>query len=295
MPILTRDMLTTLLALPKPEVNQWEVVQERVENGLLIRQLEIGSNGIPTLVLSPQETETTNLGILYCHAHGNDYTIGKSELLSGRHALLDPPLGRVLAQLGATVICPDLPGFGDRQSEGPESALTKAKLWNGQTLLGQMIADLLTAHDVLRAMAKPNRTIALGISMGGTLAYLSAALNTQITACAQLNVFANIAPLIASGAHDLHGPYLTIPGLLPHYDIADIAALVAPRPQFLFTGAKDPLTPDAAFTPAFDRLSKAYVESVDNLISLRDEAAAHHETPESRAALLEFVETFSAG
>lgn len=293
MPVLTRDILAALLDLPKPEECQWEVVRERVENGLLIRHLEIGPNGIPTLVLSPPETETTNLGILYCHAHGNDYTIGKSELLRGRPALLDPALGRALAQRGATVICPDLPCFGDRQGDGPESALSKAKLWNGQTLLGQMIADLLTAHDVLCAMARPDRTIALGISMGGTLAYLCAALRAQINACAHLCVFANIAPLIASGAHDLHGAYLTIPGLLPNYDIADLAALVAPRPQFLFTGAQDPLTPDAAFTPAFDRLSKAYVEDIGNLICLRDEAAAHHETPASRTALLKFVESLS--
>ena len=51
---------------------------------------------------------------------------------------------------------------------------------------------------------------------------------------------ADLATLVATGAHDLHGPYLTVPGLLRETSTGAIAGLVAPRPQLICVGAGRP-------------------------------------------------------
>ncbi len=40
--------------------------------------------------------------------------------------------------------------------------------------------------------------------------------------------------------HDLHGIYLTIPGLLEVAGNGEIAGLIAPRPQLICIGDRDP-------------------------------------------------------
>jgi hypothetical protein len=95
----------------------------------------------------------------------------------------------------------------------------------------------------------------MGLSMGATHAYWLAALDERVAAVAHLCAFADMAPLIASGAHDLHGIYMSVPGLLAKGDMGDVAALIAPRPQFIAWGGRDPLTPEAAISPALSRVT----------------------------------------
>lgn len=256
-------------------------------DGVRVMALDFGPAAVPATCLWP--AHACGVGVLYCHAHGNRPEIGSREVIDGRPALSDPPLGLALARAGAVVLCPDMPGFGARQ--GPESALAKAALWRGRTLIGDMVADLEDALAVLFACegVDPMRIAVCGISMGGTLAYLTAALQPGIAACAQMAVFADIGPLVETGAHDLHGPYMTLPGLLSLGDLGDLAGLVAPRPQFVATGAADPLTPDAAYVPALARLRAAYAARPEALTVIRDPSVGHVETREMRAALLGFL------
>ncbi|MEM9222849.1 MAG: dienelactone hydrolase family protein, partial [Pseudomonadota bacterium] len=162
-------------------------------------------------------------------------------------------------------------------------------------LLCDMVADLRLAHRALLELpgVDPTRVSIAGFSMGGTLAYLYAALHTEVAACAQLIVFSDIAPLIATGMHDLHGHYMTIGGLLPDHDMGDISALVAPRRQLICTGEKDPLTPDAGYGAAVERVRCAYAAegALANLKLLRDPHAGHEETREMRSRVLAFLQS----
>ncbi len=288
MPDLTASKLRGLLHLPDPVPATWSEDRIRRQDGVIIKELSLGPRRIPALCLEPECPPTSPRGILYCHAHGNAYGIGKSEVTQGRPALLDP-LGLTLARAGATVLCPDLAGFGDRQKEGTESALAKAALWSGRPLIGQMVGDLFLALEVLNTLVPKTPVATVGISMGGTLAYLVAALREEVAACAQMCVFSDIGPLIGLQSHDLHGPYMTIPGLLPDHDLGEIAALVAPRPHLVITGAQDPLTPPEAYLPAAHTLTEAYKDTKDALWLHRDAEAGHHETPTSRHVLRRFL------
>ena len=286
---LSRTELQRLLGTGPPDDHSYVVDAEHIEDDLRIRHFRCGPAQIPAPSMAPVDCRQDAPAVLYCHAHGHAYGIGKSEILDGRKALQDPPLAKVIARAGWTVFCADMPGFGACQSQGDESALAKSALWYGKTLLGQMVHDQMLVLDVLIDAVRPSQIATVGISMGGTLAYLVAALREDIAATAHLCVFADMAPLITEGAHDLHGPYMTIPGLLGAYDMSAIAALVAPRHQLVATGGADPLTPDSAWSPAITTLANAYRDHPDRLTTIRDMTAGHQETPDMREAVLSFL------
>ncbi|MFA3918810.1 alpha/beta hydrolase family protein [Ruegeria hyattellae] len=227
--------------------------------------------------------------ILYIHAHGNRYDIGAREVLDGRPAL-QGPMGQMLVNKGFAVFCIDLPGFGGR-TDRTESDLTKAALWQGKSLAGQMVGELHAAFDWLIAQdgIDQTRVGAFGISMGATLGYWLAAAEPRVAALAQLCCFADFAELIRSGAHDLHGLYLTIPGLLNVASNGEIAGQIAPRPQFVGIGDQDPLTPAEAVDPALAELRAAYASCPDQLTIFRSKSTGHQETPEMRRAVFEFL------
>ena len=105
----------------------------------------------------------------------------------------------------------------------------------GRSLAGQMLGELASALDWLAAGpgTDPARIGVFGLSMGATLGYWLGAVEPRVAAVAHLCCFADFGPLVASGAHDLHGIYLTVPGLLAMASNGEIAGLIAPRPQFV--------------------------------------------------------------
>lgn len=228
--------------------------------------------------------------ILYAHAHGSQYDIGASELLEGRPALLNAP-GPILARKGYVTLCIEMPTFGERAGV-TESAAAKAALWHGRTLFGQMLGEQAAALTWLASRSDVDaRRIGMnGISMGATLSYFLAAIDTRLNAVAHLCSYADFAALIETGAHDLHGHYLTVPGLLSETSTGEIAGLIAPRPQLICTGLDDPLTPPAAIRRAFAETVTAYEATGERemLTLLEEDGIGHRETQTMREAVLDF-------
>jgi dienelactone hydrolase len=228
--------------------------------------------------------------ILYIHAHGGRYDIGADELLRGRPAL-QGPLGPVLAAMGLVTLAIDMPAFGGRTATG-ESARAKALLWRGRSLAGQMLGEQAAALSWLREQPYVDRSRigVFGISMGATLGYWLAAVDARLCCVAQLCCYADFGRLIETGAHDLHGIYLTIPGLLERASNGEIAGLIAPRPQLIGIGDLDPLTPPGAVDIALSATRAAYRAAgvPDNLVLHREAASGHAESLAMRKAVLDF-------
>ena len=228
--------------------------------------------------------------ILYIHAHGRRYDIGAAELTEGR-AALQGPLGPVFAAMGYVSLCIDLPCFGERADE-TESAAAKALLWRGRSLAGRMLGELASALGWLAARpdVDPARIGAFGISMGATFGYWLAAVDSRIACLVHQCCYADFAAMIDTGAHDRHGIYLTVPGLLDIASNGVIAGLIAPRPQLACIGDLDGLTPPPAVDIALQETRAAYAAAgAANAFTLcREPEFGHQESPGMREETLAF-------
>ena len=251
-------------------------------------RLRIGDEDVRGILTRPVTFEGRLPAILYGHSHGGGYAVGARELLDGREYLVGP-LGPVFARAGYVTLCIDMPIFGDRATVS-ESAAAKSLLWHGKSLFGQMLSDHGAALTYLagRDDVDPSRIGAFGLSMGCVLSYWLAAIDKRIAAVAHLCCFADFRTMIALGAHDGHGIYLTVPGLLKEADGGTIAALIAPRPQLICVGEADHLSPPEAVAKALDELQPAYADQPDMLEVVSEPGVGHQETPSMRAAVFDF-------
>jgi dienelactone hydrolase len=287
MPI-TRARLIELIGFAEPAMTL--IATETVEHAdyavetLRFRLGDAEVRGILTRPLSAGP----HPAILYGHSHGGRYDIGAAELLDGRE-YLQSPLGPVFARAGYVTLSLDMQTFGSRNGV-TESAAAKALLWHGKSLIGQMLSDHAAALTYLAARADVdgNRMGAFGMSMGCTLSYWLAAMDPRLKAVAQLCCFADQRTMIELGAHDGHGIYMTVPGLLAETDAGEISALVAPRPQLVTIGEADKLTPPLAVSRAWAQLEPAYANAPDNLQLISEPGIGHEETPAMRQAVLAF-------
>lgn len=249
-----------------------------------------GALDVPATVVMPHRAPRAV--ILYCHAHGNNFAVGRSELLHGRPALSQPPYGDALPEHGFAAVAIDHLGFGERAAFS-ERILNKRLLWEGRTLWGARVADTLAVYDWIRAQDRFAQLpiITLGVSMGSTMACWAAALEPGIAACVDLCCLAEFDSLVETGADDLHGEYWFVPGLRKHFTAASINALIAPRPHLSCAGRDDPLTPPAGLAAIDAVLSRVYAAaSAPAAWRQRVFACGHVETPEMRREVLTFLD-----
>lgn len=268
------------------------LVDRRVEeaDGYVIEhlRLQIGGTEVRGILTRPAQVDGPLPAILYGHSHGGGYAVGARELLDGREYLVGP-LGPVFARAGYVTLCIDMPVFGERATVS-ENFAAKALLWHGKSLFGEMLSDHAAALTYLasRDDVDAGRIGAFGLSMGCVLSYWLAAIDPRIAAVAHLCCFADFRTMIELGAHDGHGIYLTVPGLLREADGGSIAALIAPRPQLICVGEADHLSPPLAVARAWDELSPAYADAPDMLEKVSEPGIGHQETPRMREAVLRF-------
>lgn len=291
MPI-SSERLRSLIGFAETELRLEESRVETHEDHVVehLRFRLSDGTAVRGLLARPLSSEGARPAILYAHAHGNRHEVGASELTEGRPALLDPP-GPVLAGEGYVTLCIDMPTFGERTG-ATESAAAKAALWQGRTLFGQMLGEQAAALTWLAARpdVDPARIGMTGLSMGATLAYFLAALDTRVAAVAHLCCYADFTTLVETGAHDLHGHYLTMPGLLAETSTGEIAGRIAPRPQLICIGSEDRLTPPLAVERAFRETAAAYSRAAvrGRLALLTETGIGHRETARMRAGVLDF-------
>ncbi|MBX2837620.1 MAG: alpha/beta fold hydrolase [Gammaproteobacteria bacterium] len=246
---------------------------------------------IPAYYIKPPESQSKAPSILYCHAHGNRYDIGKQELLDGRPAL-QSAYAEDLIRSGYGVLCMEMPCFGER-SHLKESSLAKAHFWHGSTLFGQMLAELTAGIDFLSVQEEldKDRIATLGMSMGGTLAWWMHAMDPRIILSVSLCCFADLGSLIEADRHDGHGQYMTVPGLLDYCTTAELAGLSAPHPQLFISGDQDWSTPASCFERARIELERIYrdQQASQQLKMLLEAGVGHEETPSMRATVNQFL------
>ena len=230
--------------------------------------------------------------ILYNHAHGGDYVLGKDELLVGRKVLQRPPYADVLTSLGYAALCIDAWAFGERRGRS-EGEIFREMLWSGQVMWGMMVFDSLRALDYLvsRPDIDPARIGTLGLSMGSTMAWWLAALDTRVKVCIDICCLTDFEALIAHRSLEAHNVYYFVPGLLKHFTTAQINALIAPRAHLSLAGIFDPLTPPDGLDRIDAALREVYAAAgAADAWRLSRYATGHMETAAMRAEIIAFLQ-----
>lgn len=270
------------------------VVAEESRDGYHLEKLVLDLNGheiVPAYFTRPLHAAGRLPVVLYNHAHGGDYVLGKDELLKGRGALADPPYAQALADAGYAALAIDHWLFGERRGR-TESELFKEMLWRGRVLWGEMIYDSLRAVDYLttRPDVDSERIATLGLSMGSTMAWWLAALDERIRVCVDMCCLTEFDALIASRGLDGHGIYYYVPDLLNHFTTSEINALIAPRPHLGLAGNYDLLTPPAGLDRIDHALQREYAAAgAPEAWRLIRNETGHFETAAMRAEILTFL------
>lgn len=262
--------------------------------GTLLDRLVLDLNGVepaPALFLRPEGAARPPL-IVYAHAHGNRYELGKTELLAGRPALQPEPYGKALTDAGYAALAIDSWLFEERQRPEGESAFTKGRLLEGDTVWGMMLRDTHAA--LIFALAEldvdSQRVAIMGLSMGASMAWWSAALDERIKVCVDLCCMTDFHAAIRSGGIDGHGIYYCVPGLLRSFSTTEINALTVPRPHLSLNGRFDPLTPEDGLIAVDAAMREAYAAAgAPEAWRMEIHDCGHEETPAMRSAALGFL------
>jgi hypothetical protein len=299
MPI-TRTELAALVGYRSPAAPPRVLTRETEIRDGMVREtltLAVGDEVVPATYVRPVGAGPFP-AVLYCHAHGGEWTIGMRELMEGR-AAIPQPLGPAFVAAGFAALCVEMPCFGARAAPA-ENERAKTALYYGRTLFGQMLNELGAGLAFLKAQPEieGGRIASFGLSMGATHSFWIAALEPGIARAAHWCCYADLATLIREGVIDRHGLYLVVPGLLERTSAGEIAGLIAPRPQMIGVGYGDFFTSRAAGGAALVETRAAYDAAgaaADALRLVSDDTAGHHDTPALRAALMDFLIEMRAG
>ena len=167
---------------------------------------------------------------------------GDAETISGG----DRDFAVQIISRGQAALAIEQRGFGVRggTEEGPQcyQPAVQAMLL-GRTLIGERCWDISRTIDALPAhfpQLDMNRIAIMGNSGGGTAAIYAAALDERIAVCMPSCAFCGYMPSIAAQFHCLCN---YIPDIMNHFDMGDLAGLIAPRPFIAINGLKDGIFP----------------------------------------------------
>lgn len=241
------------------------------------------SDGVPSLplyILRPKMDERERRPIvLALHGHGafgHDSVVGIDATAQQAQAIrgANYDYGRQLVRAGFLVVAPCFTPFGRRISAAQRESKTDPcavalvrLLYLGQTLLGANLRDALWSLEFAfqRPDALPDRVGCVGLSYGGRMTMVTAALEPRIQVAVisgALNVFQERA---AGGGYSCGAQ--VIPGLLEWGDTPEIGSLIAPRHCIWEIGSRDGLIVPGWAEQAQERLKRAYAaaESSENL------------------------------
>ena len=259
-----------------------------------IETLVLDLNGIeaaPAYFIKPKAATGRLPTVLFNHWHAGQYKLGKDDLFTPKPGHGLPAYAEDLVAAGYAALCFDTWAFGERSTR-TEPDIFKDMLWKGQVMWGMMVYDSLKAVDYLvsRSDVDPRRLATLGMSMGSTMAWWTAALDERLKVTVDICCLTDFQALIANRNLSGHGVYYYVPGLLKHFTTSQINELIVPRPHLSLAGNRDKLTPPEGLERIDAELKRAYAAAgkPTNWQLVREDVA-HDETPSMRRAAMEFL------
>jgi cephalosporin-C deacetylase-like acetyl esterase len=223
--------------------------------------LTTDDDDVPCWLLVPPADRRLDAAVVAVAGHGP----------RGIDALVEPSPGAddfhgglalKLAAVGFTVLCPEMISFGRRRTPVPDTVTPSENtcqvdamrgLLTGQPVLGRRVADTLAAVRAIRSVdgIDPRKIAVVGASGGGAVALLAGAVEDQLPAVVVGTFFSSFAASIGAVPHCICN---AVPELLTWFEMADIAAMIAPRRLIIEAGRFDPIFPITATESAYAEL-----------------------------------------
>ena len=232
-----------------------------------------GTPSLPLYVLRPSGENESFPIVLALHGHGpfgHDPVVGieatDRHIESIRNSNYD--YGRQLVREGYLVIAPCMTPFGRRISDEQRASRTDPcavalirMMFLGQTLLGANLRDVTWALNFAsgRPDARRDRVGCVGLSYGGRMTMLAAALDSRISVAVISGALNLFQERVRGGGYGCGAQ--VIPGLLEYGDTPEIASLIAPRHCLWEMGSRDALIVKGWADKAIDRLQRAWKAS----------------------------------
>jgi len=287
-----RRKLASLLGPHKPPMKWTTQVEDVAEFGDHRREtLLLMADGHPTLpvhLLTPKAAGDKRLpAVVAIHGHGDhgyDPVAGHDDLPEVAKAIASAnyDYGRQLVRRGYVVACPCMTPFGRRLDQresyggGDPCGVSFVRMQLlGKVLMAENLRDCLWAFELLarHASVDPNRIGCAGLSYGGRMAMLTAAMEPRVrVTCVSgaLNLMQErVAVHYSCGAQ-------VIPGLLEYGDIPEIGSLIGPRPCVWETGTEDDLIKPEWAERAMRRMQRAYAAFGAEPSLIRDQFEGGH-------------------
>ncbi len=293
---IMRDKLYKLLGdLPlKTEIkcNTLEVL-DKGKYILEVLELELnGEESVPAYFVRPKEDGVYPV-VLYNHAHGGAYELGKNELIKGAEWIYKEPYAEFLTSIGYSALCIDMWCFGERRGIS-ERETFKQMISYGKILLGMMLFDNMRAIDYLetRKDTDLSKLTVIGASMGGVISQWTAALDVRVKRCVSICSMFDFEELIKTNQLGRHNLYYTVPNFMKEFSTAKVNSLIAPRIHYNFSGKYDTLAPVSAMDRIRNEVSAVYkAKGAEENFRLTVCNCGHFETSYMRSEIKKLLES----
>lgn len=241
---------------------------------------------VPGLLYVPRETDRPLPAVVHAPGHWME------------NAKLEPELQRTnawLARSGVAVLCYDTLGQGERRV-GWHQHGQLGTLLTGFTTLGTMVVESRRALDLLeeRDDIDPTRLGILGASGGGWSSIFTATVDERVQAAAIVCIVnTHRGQIQAARGTGWDGAVCVcnqLPALAAIGSIAEIMALVAPRPLLQVNAVDDPPFPIAGARRVAAELRDLYAAAgAADALDYAEVSGGHGLRPEARAVTVEWL------
>lgn len=151
----------------------------------------------------------------------------------------------------------------NRRSGQNEQFIARALLTAGVSWPGVMLWDDIRTVDYLasRPEVDRNRIASVGLSVGGYRSFMLAALDPRIKAAVDVGWMTSYRAQMERHIDHTMGLTFVIPGMYRYFDLADLAALIAPRSVMVMMGSRDGLFPVSGIQSAFQKIGQCYTKT----------------------------------
>ena len=224
---------------------------------------------VPCHLLVPRKGDGPH-PVMIClqgHSTGMHISLGRAKYPGDEQSIAGGrDFGLQAVRQGYAALVMEQRSFGERRDQRPDKVVSLGRgchhasmvaLMLGRTLVGERVWDVSRAIDALASFGEvdSSRVACMGNSGGGTTTLFAACVEERLCAAMPSCYVCTFRHSLASIDHCACN---YVPGILNHFEMGDLAVLIAPRPLVVVAGREDPIFPLEGVRETFATIQAIY-------------------------------------